>query len=91
MLASDSNSSLNKAFILKDERRSTFDKANPIYSKGNNASRRKSSHRNTGTNSGGNELSLANLGGSGVDLRKINSDLKNVNESIEIQVRVRDR
>ena len=32
-----------------------------------------------------------NQGGSGVNLEKINSDLKNVNESIEIEVRVGDQ
>ena len=72
---------------MKDEQRSTFDKSNPIYSKEKNM-KRKSSQKGTAS---ANDVSAANQGGSGIDLQMINSDLKNVKESIEVEVRVGDR
>ena len=92
MLISDSNDSLHKIIgkSLKDEQRSTFDKSNPIYNKDVNITgRRKTNSKGNGTTSN-NELSAANNLGSG-EILPINSDLKNVGDSIEVEVRVGDQ
>ena len=100
MLISDSNANLTKLNenSIKEEGRSTFDKSNPIYNKekGTSTIRRNSKNSKGSKNSkkhinSNQDVSAKSKEGSGSNIDKINKDLKNINEQIEVDVRVGDQ